>query len=381
MSFSESARRLAAQAGERRAHVGTEEAVKQALILPFLDVLGFDIYDPREVIPEYKAGWAKVAEKIDYALVVGEKVVLFVEAKGPHEVLSNYDPQLAKYFNSTPEVKFAIITNGIQYRFFTDLQEPNMLDKKPFFEFDLEHFSDSDIAILDKFRKEVFNVNSLVSYAEDLVYLSTLKNEFKRLLREPSDEFTKFAVKSAGLVDGNVTQKVVERFRPLVRDGISAAILEIVGQSFMAEPAAQASAGPADVPAFELCPQHGGQTPPSAGRVVVTTDEELLAFDLVSTMLGEHVPEPSKLAYRDTTGYFAIQYGVSTRWFARFCLEKRGQKAVLLRLPVERVKELAPDFKVDEPPPNFGASRLYFASLEELERLRPVFFAAVQEVV
>src|SRR5436309_2197948 len=123
-----------------------------------------------------------------------------------------------------------------------------MLDKKPFFEFDLEHFSDSDIAILEKFRKEVFNVNSLVSYAEDLVYLSKLKNEFKRLLREPSDEFTKFAVKSALLAEGNVTQKVVERFRPLVRDGISAAILEIVGQSFMAEPVAQAATGVADEP-------------------------------------------------------------------------------------------------------------------------------------
>jgi predicted type IV restriction endonuclease len=74
MSFSESARRLAAQVSERRAHVETEEAVKQALILPFLHLLGFDVYDPREVIPEYKAGWAKVAEKIDYALLVGDKL-------------------------------------------------------------------------------------------------------------------------------------------------------------------------------------------------------------------------------------------------------------------------------------------------------------------
>jgi predicted type IV restriction endonuclease len=380
MSFSESARRLAAQASERRAHVGTEEAVKQAMILPFLHVLGFDIYDPREVIPEYKAGWAKVAEKIDYALVVGEKVVLFVEAKGPHEVLANYDPQLAKYFNATPEVKFAIITNGIQYRFFTDLQEPNMLDKKPFFEFDLEHFSDSDIAILEKFRKEVFNINSLVSYALDLTYLSTLRNEFKRLLREPSDEFTKFAVKSAGLVEGNVTQKVVDRFRPLVRDGISAAILEIVGQSFMADPGKQP---PAAVP--EPGPLLGAECEDPAlattGQVVVTTEEELHAFDLITSMLGAHVPEPSKLAYRDTTGYFAIQYGVSTRWFARFCFQRRDQKAVLLRLPVERVRELAPEFKVDEPNKNFGASRLFFDSLEDIDRLRPVFFAAVQEVV
>jgi predicted type IV restriction endonuclease len=127
---------------ERRAHVNTEEAVKQALILPFLDFLGFDIYDPREVIPEYKAGFSKIMEKIDYALLVSGKLVMFVEAKGPGEALANHDPQLAKYFNSTPEVKSAIITNGIQYRFFTDLQEPNLLGKRPFFEFDLEQFTD-----------------------------------------------------------------------------------------------------------------------------------------------------------------------------------------------------------------------------------------------
>jgi hypothetical protein len=381
MSFSESARRLAAQVSDRRTHVATEEAVKQAMILPFLHVLGFDIYDPREVIPEYKAGWAKVAEKIDYALLVGDKLVMFVEAKGPQEVLANYDPQLAKYFNSTPEVKFAVITNGVQYRFFTDLQEPNMLDKKPFFEFDLEQFSDSDIAILEKFRKEVFNVNSLVSYAEDLVYLSKLKNEFKRLLREPSDEFTKFAVKSALLAEGNVTQKVVERFRPLVRDGISAAILEIVGQSFMADSATQAPAS-TDTEALSA---HGTEETEEAfvttGRVVVTTEEELQTFDLISTMLREQVPEPAKLSFRDTAGYFAVQYGVSTKWFARFYLQKREQKSLLLRLPIDRVKELAPDFRVDEPNRNFGASRLYFSSIEDLDRLRPLFYEAVQEVV
>jgi hypothetical protein len=380
MSFSESARRLAAQVGERRAHAATEEAVKQALILPFLNLLGFDVWDPREVIPEYKAGWAKAAEKIDYALLVGDKPVVFVEAKGPNEVLSNHDPQLAKYFNSTPELKFAIITNGVQYRFFTDLQEPNILDKKPFFEFDLEQFTDSDIATLERFRKEVFNVNSLVSYAEDLVYLSTLKNEFKRLLREPSDEFTKFAIKSAGLVEGNITQKVVERFRTLVKDGISAAILEIVGQSFMADAAPQPTNPQVELPVDVRAVEQPCVTPE---RGVVTTAEELKAFDIISTMLAEHVPDPSKLAYRDTTtmGYFALQYGVSTRWFARFFMQRREQKTVVLRLPVDRARELAPEFKVEEAPAGLGNSRLYFDSLEDLGRLRPVLREAVQEVV
>jgi hypothetical protein len=200
------------------------------------------------------------------------------------------------------------------------------------------------------------------------------------LLREPSDEFIRFAVKNADLVDGSVTQRVVERFRPLVRDAISAAILEIVGQSFMTGPVVQT---PVAQPSL-LDAGLGADVPvpdTSDGiRSSVTTEEELQTFSRISEMVAPHVPEPQKLAYRDTSGYFAVQYGVSTRWFARFCLDRR-EKAVLFRLPVDLVRDLAPEFNIDEPNKSFGASRLYFNSTEELERLQPVFVAAVQEVV
>jgi predicted type IV restriction endonuclease len=185
-------------------------------------------------------------------------------------------------------------------------------------------------------------------------------------------------IKSAGLVEGNITQKVVERFRPLVKDGISAAILEIVGQSFMAEVVPQPPSPQVELPLDGRSIEQS-YVPPGDG--IVTTEEELKAFDLISTMLAEHVPDPSKLAYRDTTGYFAVQYGVSTRWFARFFMQKREQKAVVLRLPVDRIKELAPEFKVEEAPAGLGSSRLYFDSVEDLGRLRPVLREAVQEVV
>lgn len=132
MAFDDAVRTLANQIGERRRHIKTEEAVKQALILPFLSLLEYDVYNPSELVPEYKAGWVKGAEKVDYAVCIAGKLAMLIEAKGPDEVLSNYDAQLAKYFNSTPEVKFALITNGIHYKFFTDLQEKNILDKQPF---------------------------------------------------------------------------------------------------------------------------------------------------------------------------------------------------------------------------------------------------------
>lgn len=373
MSFTDAVRALANQIETRREHVHTEEAAKQALILPFIALLGFDIYNPAEVIPEYKAGWAKVSEKVDYALLIAKRLSLFVEAKGINEVLVNHDPQLAKYFNSTPEVKFSIITNGVQYRFFTDLQEKNILDKKPFFEFNFGDFADSDIAVLERFRKEVFNVESLVGYAEDLVFLSGLKAQFKSLLRDPSDDFVRFAVVAAELVDGRVTQRVVDRFRPLVKESISAAILEIVGQSFLQTPAAS----------VEIVEDNADtiiEEPAKKG--IETTEEELRVFEIVKRLLADQVPDPDKLRHQDTHRYFAVLYGGPHSWFARMITQGAGaeRKMLCFRLSPDRLRELAPNAQVDEPPTWMGTSRITFSDVAELEQLQDAFVAAVKDL-
>jgi Uncharacterized conserved protein len=375
MGFADNIRTLGNQIEERRKHVVTEEAVKQALILPFLALLGFDIYNPAELIPEYKAGWAKVSEKIDYCLQIHGKPVLFVEAKGPNEPLTNYDAQLAKYFNSTPEVKFAIITNGIQYRFFTDLQEPNMLDKKPFFEFDFERFGDTETGVLERFRKDVFNMDSLVGYAEDLVFLGSLKSQFKRLLREPSDDFISFAVKEAQIVETRVTQKVIDRFRPLVKESINAAILEIVQQSLLPQAAVLEP-----VPSTET----SDSEPPIAdedNKGVVTTEEELRAFEIIRELVSPHVPEPEKLKANDTGSYFSVQYGVTTRWFCRMLIQDREKKTVALRLPIDRVRELAPKYEWQEAPAYLGLARTQVDSVEEIANMEAVLAEAVKQVL
>ena len=116
-------------------------------------------------IREYSAGFDKTREKVDYAIFKNGKIIIFIEAKTVNDILTNHDPQLAKYFNSTPEVKFAIITNGIRYKIYSDLSQPNILDSLPFFELDFENIESSDIEILQRFSKESFDVASLVSYA------------------------------------------------------------------------------------------------------------------------------------------------------------------------------------------------------------------------
>lgn len=373
MAFSDSVRTLANQIEERRKHVATEEAVKQALILPFIALLGFDIYNPAELIPEYRAGWAKVSEKIDYCVQIHGKPILFFEAKGPNESLASYDAQLAKYFNSTPEIKFAIITNGVQYRFFTDLQEPNLLDKKPFFEFDFSGFMDADLAVLERFRKDVFNVEGLVGYAEDLVFLGALKTWFTKLLREPSDEFVSFAIKDAGVTETRVTQKVIDRFRPLVKDSISAAVLDIVQQS-LAPQVATPDPQPASIE--EPAPP---STPGELPRVV-TTEEEVRAFEIVRDAVASSVPDAGLVRYNDTASYFAVQYSVTTRWFVRFWIQDRETKMMVVRVSLDRAREIAPSVQWEEAPGGLGA-RMSFTTAEELLPLGAVYVEAAKGVV
>jgi hypothetical protein len=371
MAFIDSVRTLANQIEERKKHVATEEAVKQALILPFISLLGFDIYNPAELIPEYKAGWAKVNEKVDYCVQLHGRPVIFFEAKGPNEALASYDAQLSKYFNSTPEIKFAIITNGVEYRFFTDLQEPNILDKKPFFEFDFSSFTDADLGVLERFRKDVFNAENLVGYAEDLVFQGALKGWFKKLLREPSDEFISFAVKDAGVTETRVTQKVIDRFRPLVKDSISAAVLEIVQQSLTPQAASLEPTAP--TLAEETTPPIATEAPR-----VITTEDELRAFTIVRDAVASSVPNPEEVQYNDTASYFAVQYRVTTRWFVRFWIQDRDTKMIVVRISVDRARELVPSVEWEDAPG--GGARMSFTSIEQLTELGLAYVEAVSGV-
>lgn len=127
-------------------HCSTEETTKQALILPFLDILGFSPYDPQKVKAEYGADFpgAKANERVDYALFCQDVPVMFIEAKGYFEKLENHCPQLSRYFNSTPEVTISAITNGLEWRFFTDLKQKNVMDPTPFLRIRMDEVSDSD---------------------------------------------------------------------------------------------------------------------------------------------------------------------------------------------------------------------------------------------
>jgi len=130
---------MAAKIRQQGAAIQTEEATKNAFVMPFIhSVLGYDVFDPTEVIPEYVCDvGTKKGEKIDYAILKGGDVQILVECKKIGEALNlNHAGQLFRYFHVT-NARIAILTNGQVYKFFTDLDAPNKMDEKPFLELDL----------------------------------------------------------------------------------------------------------------------------------------------------------------------------------------------------------------------------------------------------
>ena len=195
--------------------LATEEATKTSLIMPFFNLLDYDVFNPMEFIPEYTADiGTKKAEKVDYAIMKDGKPVILIEAKGVNDDLTKHDAQLFRYFTST-EAKFAVLTNGIVYKFFTDLEEPNKMDEKPFLEVNLLDINDNKVTELKKFTKDNFDIDTIFNTASELKYTNLIKVQLNNQLNNPSDEFVRFII--SDFYSGVKTSNVVEKFRPIVK--------------------------------------------------------------------------------------------------------------------------------------------------------------------
>ncbi|MBQ1296745.1 MAG: type I restriction enzyme HsdR N-terminal domain-containing protein, partial [Clostridiales bacterium] len=149
--FVESVRSLANKAATLQGTLQTEEATKMSLIVPMFTAMGYDVFNPNEFCPEYTADVGiKKGEKVDYAILQNGKPTILVECKSCSENLEKYGSQLFRYF-STTSAKFGILTNGVQYRFYTDLNNANVMDMVPFLVVDLLDLKDSSVAEMKKF--------------------------------------------------------------------------------------------------------------------------------------------------------------------------------------------------------------------------------------
>jgi len=331
-----------------RDQVSTEEATKTALILPFIRELGYDVFDPSEVIPEFTADVGiKRGEKVDYAICHNGKPIILIEAKTLGAKLDSYSSQLYRYF-STTNARIAILTDGVEYRFFSDLKDQNKLDAEPFFVFSFDQLRKDDAVRLEQFTKLQFDLDAVLAQAESLQYRTAIRSHFAREMREPSDAFVRHFADP--IHSGRLTQGVVDKFRLLVKSAISDYVddaverrLQAALQASKAAPIPQPSSGPTAGP--EPVTENSKSDDQSEG--VETTLEELHGYCVIKAILRDQV-DPNRIIARDVRSYFGVLLDDNNRkpvcrlWFnrAQKYLGVFNEQKEETRIPIQAVDDL-----------------------------------------
>ena len=208
MDFKDSIRQISERVIKLKDNIETEEATKNAFIMPFINALGYDVFNPLEVLPEMTCDIAmKKGEKIDYAILKDGEPIILIECKHWKQDLNLHDNQLIRYFNVS-KAKFGVLSNGLLYRFYTDLKEPNIMDDKPFLEVDITDMKDEQIEELKKFHKSYFDINNILSSASELKYMGELKKIFQNEFSSPSPDFVRML--AARVYEGRMLQSIID---------------------------------------------------------------------------------------------------------------------------------------------------------------------------
>jgi predicted type IV restriction endonuclease len=290
MSVEEKLRVLSERIRTHSSSMLTEEAVKTAIVLPFLAALNYDVFNPAEVIPEFTAdAVGKKGEKVDYVIKVQDEIRILVECKPITTTLEkSHLAQLYRYFSVT-NAKFAILTNGRTFQFHTDLEAPNKLDERPFLVFDLSDAQSTLLSELKKFTKEEFDIEGILQSAHRLKYTSAIKKEINNIMENPPEDFVRMLVAELNL--GRFTAAVKDQFTPMVKSAFREIIRESV-QSRLSSALADTS-------------QDETQELLQDEEEIVTTDEEKEGFMIVRAIV-RTVIKPSRVHMRDAKSYCAI---------------------------------------------------------------------------
>lgn len=278
----------------------TEEATKHAFVLPFLQALGYDVFNPAEIVPEFVADVGlKKGEKVDFAVFRDGAPVILLEAKHWKQKLDNHDGQLLRYFHVC-KAKFSILTNGIEYRFFTDLEAANKMDEVPFLEFNIASITDAQVEELKRFHKSVFDVASIMSNASGLKYTAALRTLLVSEFKSPSEAFVRLFAKQ--VYSGPVTDKVIFQFTDLLRRSMQVMLSEMVSDRLKSALDQEAKTVKEAVAGATPADEEG--TEPKE-RLIETTSEEMEGFYIVKSMLRKYV-DPNRIVIRDTQSYMGI---------------------------------------------------------------------------
>jgi hypothetical protein len=296
MDFKDQIKQLGDRVAKLKEQIQTEEATKNAFIMPFLQVLGYDVFNPIEVVPEYITDiGTKKGEKIDYAIFKDGNPTILIECKHWAQNLNVHDGQILRYFHVS-KAKFGLLTNGVTYRFYSDLVDANKMDEKPFLEFNINEIKDNQIEELKKFHKTVFDAESITNTASELKYTNELKHILQQELANPSADFVKHFARQ--VYPSVITAKVLEQFTSLTRKSIQQHISDLITERL------KTALTKEDEKTKEQEAIQAEQAKADENKVV-TTEEELEGFMIVKTILRQKI-SATRVSYRDAQSYFAI---------------------------------------------------------------------------
>lgn len=300
MDLIDSIKGISSRIPKQMEHIQTEEATKNAFIMPFISALGYDVFNPLEVIPEFTADiGTKKGEKVDYAIKKNNEIILLIECKWSGASLhKDHASQLYRYFSAT-EARFAILTNGIDYEFYSDIDEPNKMDEKPFFSFNILDFEDHQINELKKFTKSSFSLEDILTTASTLKYTGAIKKILEEELKNPSKEFVRFF--TAKIYDKKLTQQVIEQFTHIVKEARVQFINEQITERLKSALSTNKS-----TPEIEQAQESDSTVniqPEKDG--IITTQDEIDGYNIVKAILYESV-DVDRVIMRDTKSYCGI---------------------------------------------------------------------------
>lgn len=279
---------------EHREVLLTEEAAKTALVMPFLQALGYDVFNPGEVVPEFSADvGTKKGEKVDYAICAAGKVTILIECKPSSAELNvNHAGQLFRYFSVT-DARLAVLTNGVVYQFYSDIEKPNKMDEKPFFTFSMDAIKPTDVKTLEKFAKATFDIANIVHEAGNLKLQSLIRKELEREFAEPSEEFASMLARR--ILSGRMTPAIKESFTKLLSASIATFIRDLVNSRLSSALNASNPPDP-EVDEEESATDESG---------IITTPEEISGFHIIQAIASKLV-HPKRVIMRDAKSYCAV---------------------------------------------------------------------------
>lgn len=320
--FVDQVKNLAKRVKKLKDSILTEEATKTSVIMPFFQALGYDVFNPEEFVPEFTADVGiKKGEKVDYAILQNGHPIILIEAKSIQERLEKHDSQLFRYFGTTT-AKFAILTNGIVYRFYTDLDEQNKMDKVPFFEFNIFDIRDHQISELQKFTKHNFDVEHIINTASELKYTNEIKQFLKKQWDNPSDDFVKFIL--TDIYPGLKTKQVIERFNGIVQKSLKQFMNDLLNDKLKSALENTNLESDSSVEEVAATTEQTKNEPE-----IITTQEELEGYITVKVLLQDTI-DANRIYYRDNQSYFNILLDDNIRkWICRLYLNRNNSKSIV----------------------------------------------------